>query len=281
MQKDTNRIICCRYNNTIESSLVADLDSDALLNSRVIDLMIDFYNEITTKIKPSKHAKVVKTTYWRVIIESAYSLDISRYTDYSIKKYTSELGPSKRHESIFASYEKIAFPINLHNAHWILAVINNVDQTIEVYDSLYSEKSDNLEQRAIIDSILKRYIHDMALASKICASSLEAQTLADCYQTSIVFCPLQSGPDCGVHMLKNIELLFLGKKITKESYGKTDVMRLRKAMYDLIFELGLHENRPLIDFKNGEVQKFVEYFMNELESNKKETLNRTNLALLV
>ncbi|ELP90552.1 sentrin/sumo-specific protease, putative [Entamoeba invadens IP1] len=36
----------------------------------------------------------------------------------------------------FFSYEKVLIPINIKNTHWVLGVINNIDKTVSVLDSL-------------------------------------------------------------------------------------------------------------------------------------------------
>lgn len=201
--------------------------------------MVDFYNEIFAAEHLDKKIKIHRSTYWNTIIEGPDSLDKKYYSTYYRKKQ------QEREANIFSDYDKLGFVINIRNAHWILAVIDNKRQKIQVYDSLLTPTRDDPEKRKVVAEILKMFIRDEALESKVVASTLEAETLSECYESENVYCPLQDGTDCGPHVVKNIECLLLGKDVY---YNLSEIKTLRIDIKNLLLELGINEYKSLKDF---------------------------------
>lgn len=263
---DPKKIVFDRYNRQIIYEFLERIDAQALFNSHIIDTIVDLYKEAFETNGADQRVRIFTTAYWNTIIEGPYSLEKQFYSTYYRKKYANPLAKNQRGESLFSKYDKLGFVINIQNVHWIFAVIDNLRQKIQVYDSLLTERYDDPDKRKKIEEILKMYIRDEALESKVALTSIEAETLADCYQSEAVFCPLQSGTDCGPHVVKNIECLLLGQDIGPNSYKTTDIVSLRSEIKSLLLELGIHESKPLKKFLPN--SKLIERFLRKFTSQK-------------
>lgn len=119
---------------------------------------------------------------------------------------------TKKVQDVF-SLESIMVPVNLHNAHWMLAIVHPASSSIEIFDSLGVPDAN-------IGKQLSRWASDEAKSRKV---SPRKWTVSEekCRQQ-------ENGDDCGVMVAKFMDYLSQGKAL-KEMKGSLRCYRRRMA----------------------------------------------------
>lgn len=109
------------------------------------------------------------------------------------------------------SYQKILIPINIKNTHWILSCINNIENTIDVYDSL-GHANETYGNR--LNLFMKKYCEEKGIIRE--------------YSVRCLSCPQQhNGYDCGAFTCKAADCIRLDVDF---EYSQNDMQMWRKLL---------------------------------------------------
>lgn len=119
---------------------------------------------------------------------------------------------SKTVQDLF-SLESIMVPVNLHKAHWMLAVVHPASSSLKLFDSLGVPD-------AKIGNQLSRWASDEAKSRNVYPRKWTVSQEKCCQQ--------ENGDDCGVMVAKFMDYLSQGKAL-KEMKGRLCYYRRRMA----------------------------------------------------
>ncbi|KAI3403776.2 hypothetical protein KGF56_003411 [Candida oxycetoniae] len=131
---------------------------------------------------------------------------------------------AKRKKLDLFTMEKILVPVNIHNTHWALAVIDNKEKSIVYYDSLDGSGRGNIEAvsnlQMYMDKEAQRLGRD-SITYKLVPSRKAPQQ--------------RNGTDCGVFTLVAARYIAENKEL---NYSQTDMKTLRRRIvYEMLNNL--------------------------------------------
>ena len=107
----------------------------------------------------------------------------------------------KKFKTTMLTYDKIFIPINLPNAHWMLAVVNIKEKLLQFYDSLAANGTEYLNN---LRKLIGDYVMDMraeyGATIEVDVQTWDIQNMEAVRQSN--------GYDCGMFMLKYVEHLW-------------------------------------------------------------------------
>ncbi|ODQ82354.1 hypothetical protein BABINDRAFT_31423 [Babjeviella inositovora NRRL Y-12698] len=202
---------CANDSVTILSKFNLDVtarDLKTLRNGKWLnDTVIDFYLSLLTDRCMKKGSKLPKsfafTTHFFSTLKAKGHAGVARW--------------AKRKKVDVTKMDYVFVPMNIQNAHWALAVINNKERRFQYYDSMRGLSSMDALNR------LCDYMTDESKRLGVTGIDYtEYEMDAD------VPAPRQeNGYDCGVFTCTNVEYLSRGAKLT---FKQSDMQNLRNKM---------------------------------------------------
>ena len=119
-----NDTICASEGHTLSRHFIWSLLPDCWINDEIINCYCRLLKSKFSKPSNSLH-------YFSTFLY--YQLTTKPYAE--VQRWTNNV-------NIF-DYQKIFIPINLHNSHWTLAVLNLKEQKLQYYDSFYANSGEN------------------------------------------------------------------------------------------------------------------------------------------
>lgn len=191
-------------------------DIDTLRDGQWLnDTVIDFYLALVTQ--RSRDNKVLSNSF---VFSTHFftTLDTGSYD--KVKRW------AKRKGADVAKLDYIFVPVNRHNTHWCLAVINNKERKFQFYDSMNGAGLKALH-------LLKDYMYRQT-AEMHPEMSREEMGYDDYEIIERSTCPQQSNSyDCGVFVCKMVDVLSRDRDVM--SFGQKDMRNIRRRMaYEII-----------------------------------------------
>jgi Ulp1 family protease len=135
------------------------------------------------------------------------------------------------------SYSRLFIPIHISNIHWVTGAIDLDQKTIGYYDSLRGATFDKDRQNFV--DLMKEFLEKKAEQEKVKFSP-------DQFQVINTPSPEQKGGvDCGVFVLKTIELLSQERPL---QFTQDDIPQYRQDIIDLIANLIEHTKKQGLSF---------------------------------
>lgn len=177
------------------------------LNDNVIDFYLSMVSERSKNSRGSLPACFAFSTHFFSTLQSRGYSSVARW--------------AKRKGIDVTKQDFIFVPINRHNTHWCLAVVNNRDRRFEFYDSM------NGAGTAALD-LLRDYMYQQTADTSPGANRAEMG-----YDKYAIFstlpCPQQQNSyDCGVFVSKMVEVLSRDMDIM--SFSQQDMPNIRRRM---------------------------------------------------
>lgn len=175
------------------------------------DNVIDFYLSMV-----SERSKTSGGT-----LPACFAFSTHFFSTLQSRGYSSVARWAKRKGIDVTKQDFIFVPINRHNTHWCLAVINNRDRRFEFYDSMNGAGSGALD-------LLRDYMYQQTADTHPGAN--RAEMGYDKYAMfSTLPCPQQQNSfDCGVFVSKMVEVLSRDMDIM--SFSQPDMPNIRRRM---------------------------------------------------
>ncbi|KAK9454325.1 hypothetical protein V1511DRAFT_501700 [Dipodascopsis uninucleata] len=208
---DLNRVLVSGFRIDITVRDIRTLGDGQWLN----DNIIDFYLEMITQ-----RSRISTTDGLSIPRSFVYTTHF--YTTLSNKGYKGVSRWAKRKQLVLDQTDYIFVPINVHNTHWCVSIINLKNRRFEYYDSLgggAGDAFDHLRQYIVNES--KQQVYDL--------NDID-------YWTEYVSkdSPMQeNGYDCGVFTCKTIEVLSRNGLF---SFSQKDMSIIRRRMIYEILE---------------------------------------------
>lgn len=177
------------------------------LNDNIIDFYLSMVTERSQKSKGSLPNSFAFSTHFFSTLQTRGYSGVARW--------------AKRKGIDVTKQDFIFVPINRHNTHWCLAVINNRDMRFEFYDSMNGAGTQALH-------LLRDYMCAQTMATY--PESNPADLGYDKYELcSTLQCPQQKNSfDCGVFVSKMVEVL--SKDLPIMSFSQNDMPNIRRRM---------------------------------------------------
>lgn len=175
------------------------------LNDNIIDFYLAMISERSTNSK----------------LPSCFAFSTHFFSTLQTRGYAGVARWAKRKGIDVTKLDFIFVPINRHNTHWCLAVINNRDMRFEFYDSMNGAGANALD-------ILREYMY---LQTQATYPGLSEEDMGyDKYgMFSALPCPQQQNSyDCGVFVSKMVEVLSRDKDVM--SFSQDDMPTIRRRM---------------------------------------------------
>lgn len=128
------------------------------------------------------------------------------------------------------SKSRVFMPTNIGNSHWVLISMNFEEGQIELYDSMV--KGYEEERHKLLSVFFKWFEREVEKSDN--PDSLDGFHLQVKSNNEIPQQP--NGYDCGVFVLRNLELLTKSQKITEESYSEHDIRKMRTEILNAILD---------------------------------------------
>lgn len=209
--RDPNRNIITKFGIDICVRDLSTLSDCHWLN----DSIIDFYMSLIKQRSQSGDLPAV------------HCFSTFFYTNLSQRGYGSVKKWAKRAKVDVTKMDYIFCPINLHQSHWALGVINNREQSFDYYDSLYGTGNEVL-------SLLETYMEEETV--KNYGPSMDGHDYTKYDYNANMQCPSQkNGYDCGVFACTTADYLSRGLPLL---YSQADMRVLRRRM---AYEVGTGE----------------------------------------
>lgn len=175
------------------------------------DNIIDFYLSMVTDRSKTSNGK----------LPSCFAFSTHFFSTLQTRGYAGVARWAKRKGIDVTKQDFIFVPINRHNTHWCLAVINNRDMRFEFYDSMNGAGTSALD-------LLRDYMYEQTAATY--PESNPADMGYDKYgMFSTLPCPQQQNSfDCGVFVSKMVEVLSCDRDIM--SFSQSDMPNIRRRM---------------------------------------------------
>lgn len=206
-RKDLSTELVSAYRIGISVYDIGTLRDGQWLNDNVIDFYLSMITERSTK----SNGKLPKS----------FAFSTHFFSTLSSRGYNGVARWAKRKGVDVTKLDYIFVPINRHNTHWCLAVINNRDLRFEFYDSMNGAGAHALE-------LLRDYMENQTLATY--ANSNRSELGYDKYDMCLTLpCPQQSNSyDCGVFVSKMVEVL--SRDLPVNSFSQKDMPNIRRRM---------------------------------------------------
>lgn len=177
------------------------------LNDNIIDFYLSMVTERSQKSKGSLPNSFAFSTHFFSTLQTRGYSGVARW--------------AKRKGIDVTKQDFIFVPINRHNTHWCLAVINNRDMRFEFYDSMNGAGTQALH-------LLRDYMCQQTIATY--PDSNPADLGYDKYEMcSTLQCPQQKNSfDCGVFVSKMVEVL--SRDLPIMSFSQRDMPNIRRRM---------------------------------------------------
>lgn len=196
-------ILINKYGIRITSMDLLTLSDRHWLN----DNIIDFYLQL---IKDYVNTKGIS----KIHVFSTFF-----YTTLQAKGYTGVKKWAKRAKIDVSVMDYIFVPCNLHQSHWALAVIDNVNQNFSYIDSLNGDGSDIL-------ALLLNYMTQETFKNH--GNSMNGKDYSTYFINGITECPSQqNGFDCGVFTCTAVDCIARNKDL---DYSQADMPNIRRRM---------------------------------------------------
>lgn len=210
--RDPRRELVSAYRITITAHDTNTLRHGSWLNDNIIDYYLSMVTERSVNNSDSLPSSFAFSThFYSKLQESGYG---------SVRRW------AKRKGVDVTKMDYIFVPINRHNTHWCLAVINNRDLRFEFFDSMNGSGA-----RAIED--LKSFMIQQTM--ELYPDSNPDELGYDRYELlDRLACPQQENAyDCGVFVCKMVEVLSRDKPLTV--FSQKDMPNIRQRMvYEIL-----------------------------------------------
>jgi SAM-dependent methyltransferase/predicted O-methyltransferase YrrM len=148
LQKTSNRLLFEQDGFEITTDTMYRLNNGKWLNDTIIDFyckMLNDRDQALSTANPSRRRSYFFNSYFITKL-----FERSKYTFNNVKRWTKHID-----KNYLLNYDKLYFPINIDQIHWVLAVIHLQDEKrIEYYDSLGGENANTYLK------ILKQWLND-------------------------------------------------------------------------------------------------------------------------
>lgn len=175
------------------------------------DNIIDFYLSMISERSKESNGQ----------LPACFAFSTHFFSTLQTRGYSGVARWAKRKGIDVTKQDFIFVPINRHNTHWCLAVINNRDMRFEFYDSMNGAGSTALD-------LLRDYMYSQT-KSTYPDSNLDEMGYDKYDMCSTLQCPQQKNSfDCGVFVSKMVEVISRNKDIM--SFSQKDMPNIRRRM---------------------------------------------------
>ncbi|KAK9450556.1 uncharacterized protein V1518DRAFT_371733 [Limtongia smithiae] len=208
--RDLGRTVVSAFRIDISVGDLRTLGDRQWLNDNVID----FYLEMVTD-RSRRHAAQRDRQFPKTFCYTTHF-----FTTLASKGYLGVARWGKRKQLNMGNIDYIFVPINVHNTHWCVSVINIKEKKFEYYDSLGGGPGGAF-------SHLMEYVANEARTQGVAMDDVDE------WETVVAKdSPMQeNGYDCGVFTCKTVEVLSRDVALT---FSQKDMKRLRRRM---VFEI--------------------------------------------
>lgn len=189
----TNKLIVSNFQIDIKVSDLQTLSDGKWLNDNIIDYYINLIMMNNSRV-------FGWTTHFYSTLQSKGYQGVSRW--------------AKRKKVNLFEKDIIIIPINIHNYHWALSIINNKEQTITYYDSIASSGT-------------TRVLHDLQDYMNSEAQRLGLNKVNYALNFNGKSPQQSNGSDCGVFTCTNAKLLANDQLL---NYSQKDMKTIRRRM---------------------------------------------------
>lgn len=196
-------ILINKYGIRITSMDILTLSDRHWLNDNIIDFYLQLIKDYVNTRGISK-IHVFSTFFYTTLQSKGYT---------GVKKW------AKRAKVDVSEMDYIFVPCNLHQSHWALAVIDNVNQNFSYIDSLNGDGSDIL-------AILLDYMTQETIKNH--GDTMNGKDYSTYFINGQAECPSQqNGYDCGVFTCTAVDCIARNRDL---DYSQADMPNLRRRM---------------------------------------------------
>ena len=212
--ESSTEVIAEKFDIVIDKSKIRCMQPGTWLNDEIINFYIQMILQ-RDKALCNKFPERRKSQAFNSFFMDKLIVDSGGYNFNNVKKWTKKF-------DVF-DVEKLYIPINISNAHWVLAVVFPQRKEVHFYDSMHGNGEKYLDA-------LRRWLVDEAKKKSI---DLD---LSNWNFQSVGTAPLQhNGTDCGVFTIMAADFISDDLPVIEESYDHTNMSFFRvKIVNDIL-----------------------------------------------
>ncbi|QPG74589.1 hypothetical protein FOA43_001920 [Brettanomyces nanus] len=201
--------ITTKFNISITTKDILTLADRKWLNDNVIDFYMNLINERAKRDSSLPSVHVFSTYFYTTLCEKGYQ---------GVKKW------AKRAGADVTKVDYVFVPVNIHQSHWALGLINNKEKVFQYFDSLFGTGNDVLYK-------LEDYMTEET--RRVYGDSTSDIDYSKYEYNAATKCPTQeNGFDCGVFTCTTAD--YISREVPL-LYSQADMPMLRRRM---AYEIG-------------------------------------------
>ena len=232
-----------RYDIQLNNKELTTLQEGICLNEKIPIFVVEYFKERNSKMDNEKFNKIFvnHANFFEKLMPLGFELDYNRIIYEDVKAYTDR--HNGKNHTIFHSFDKILYLIDLHQNNWLIVEINNkTNKEIIIYDSNYGYSSSFHEK--IID-IFRAYMVE-ELKNKGELNEEESLLFERDYVGRSAWCPQVSIEiDKGLFTVMNFKYLSEGGDLSSKNYKIEDVKKFRVDLFSLLMRIGYSKETVL------------------------------------